>query len=223
MFNRNLISWRPARPAAVLLGLASLCAPALIAQKFEVGGGGGGPLYLSRPVRTPTVSANTGFDNGFAFGGWVGHDTTDRIGGEIHYLHGRNDLKLSSGGTKINFSGLSHALHYDVLVYGAPRGAKIRPFVAVGGGIKGYYGTGKESAFQPLSNLALLTRTRQWQGLATFGGGVKVAVGRHSSLRFEVLDYLTPFPKDVIAPAPGAKLGGWLHNFVPVVGLSATF
>ena len=28
------------------------------------------------------------------------------------------------------------------------------------------------------------------------------------------------FPKDLIAPAPGAKFGSLLHDFVPMVGIS---
>ena len=33
-------------------------------------------------------------------------------------------------------------------------------------------------------------------------------------------DFLTPFPKNVITPAPGAKIGAMLHNIVPMVGIS---
>jgi len=38
-----------------------------------------------------------------------------------------------------------------------------------------------------------------------------------------VRDYITPFPNKVIAPAPGAKVGGWLQDFVPMFGVSWTF
>ena len=38
--------------------------------------------------------------------------------------------------------------------------------------------------------------------------------------RAEVREFMTPFPKDVITPAPGAKVGRLLHNIVPMVGLS---
>ena len=42
-------------------------------------------------------------------------------------------------------------------------------------------------------------------------------------LRLEIRDYITPFPKQVVAPAPGAKLKGWLHDFVPMVGIGVRF
>ena len=41
--------------------------------------------------------------------------------------------------------------------------------------------------------------------------------------RVEVHDFLTPFPKQVIAPNQGAKVGGWLQDFVPMVGISYLF
>jgi hypothetical protein len=42
-------------------------------------------------------------------------------------------------------------------------------------------------------------------------------------LQAEFRDYLTPAPKQVIAPVGASKLGGWVHDFVPLVGLSFGF
>jgi hypothetical protein len=56
--------------------------------------------------------------------------------------------------------------------------------------------------------------------LAVAGAGLRVRLSDHLMLRLEVHDYLTPFPNKVIAPAAGAKVGGWLQDFVPSVGLS---
>jgi hypothetical protein len=42
-------------------------------------------------------------------------------------------------------------------------------------------------------------------------------------VRFEVQDFLTPFPKQVIAPAPGAKIGSILNEIVFMAGLGVTF
>jgi hypothetical protein len=39
-------------------------------------------------------------------------------------------------------------------------------------------------------------------------------------LRVEVHDFATPFPKKVITPNLGAKVSGWIHDIVPMVGLS---
>jgi hypothetical protein len=38
-------------------------------------------------------------------------------------------------------------------------------------------------------------------------------------MRAEFRDYITAFPKEVIAPPAGTKYGLLLHDFVPMVGL----
>jgi hypothetical protein len=39
-------------------------------------------------------------------------------------------------------------------------------------------------------------------------------------LRLELADYATPFPDSVIVPAADARLSGWLHDFVAVIGIT---
>ncbi|MBL8223281.1 MAG: hypothetical protein JNL62_28865, partial [Bryobacterales bacterium] len=58
---------------------------------------------------------------------------------------------------------------------------------------------------------------------AVFGAGVKIKVGEKSSLRVEVKDYVSPIPTKIITPNRGAELSGWIHNFVPMVGISYIF
>jgi hypothetical protein len=48
-------------------------------------------------------------------------------------------------------------------------------------------------------------------------------IARKVCLRTEFRDYITAFPKEIIAPAPGAKFGSILQDFVPMVGLSYEF
>jgi hypothetical protein len=205
----------------VLLGTAN--APRSLAQKGEVGAGAGGSFYNSRTVSSSGQEASTGFKHGFAAGGWIGQNMYRYLSGEIHYLFEKNDLKLSSGGSDVTFGAQSHAIHYDILIHGAPIGAKVRPFVVVGGGVKGYRGTGTETVIQPLSQFALLTKTTDWKGLLTFGGGIKFVVGPNLFFRIELRDYLTQFPEKVITPAKGASIGGWIHNLVPAAGISFGF
>ena len=57
----------------------------------------------------------------------------------------------------------------------------------------------------------------------TLGGGVKAVLGDHWLVRVDFRDYATPFPENVIVPAPGAKIHGWLHDFVPLFGVDWTF
>ena len=101
--------------------------------------------------------------------------------------------------------------------------SRFRPFVGVGAGMRVFRGTGVESAYQPLSDFALLTKTQEYKLMAAAGGGVKYRLTPRLALRAEIWDYATPFPSRVIAASPGASLGGWLHDIVPMVGLTFVY
>ena len=145
------------------------------------------------------------------------------LSGEIHYTYQMDDLKISSGSANATFTGVSHAVYYEFLYHPMKRRSKVQPFVAAGAGVKVFRGTGKEQAFQPLSNLAYLTKTQDLRPLVTAGGGLKYKISARVIFRAEVIDYITPFPAKVITPAPGAKVSGWLQDFVPLCGLSFVF
>jgi hypothetical protein len=59
--------------------------------------------------------------------------------------------------------------------------------------------------------------------MASIGAGMKYSLTPKLVLRTEFRDYITAFPTDLIAPAPGAKFGSILQDFVPMVGLSYLF
>jgi hypothetical protein len=208
--------------AGMLVVCAATAAPVAMAQKWEFGGGVGGGFYTSQDVSAPGGSASAKVQSNVAAGFWLANNGGSRWGGEARYDYQRGDLQVSSGGTQATFGAETHALHYDVIWHGAPPGSKVRPFIAAGGGIKVYRGTGAEVVFQPLSNFALLTKARDMTGLVSLGAGFKVQMSPHVQLRFDFHDYLTPFPKHVIVPNTGARVGGWLQDFVPMVGLSFT-
>jgi hypothetical protein len=191
--------------------------------KWEIGALGGGGFYNSASVSSPAGSGAAGIKNGLAVGAYVGNNMYKLLGGELRYEFLPGDLKVSSGGTQATFTGQAQAMHYDFLVHFTPAGSRIRPFVSAGAGVKLYQGTAKATVTQPLSNLALLTNTHQIAGLGVFGGGVKAQISSHFVLRFEVQDFLTPFPRQVIAPAPGAKISGLLSEIVFLMGIGITF
>lgn len=193
------------------------------AQGGDVGFAGGGSFYINQTVTSPAGEATAGFQPGFAVSAWGGHNTHDYVGGEVRYLFQQQDMKLEGSGEKVTFGGRTHAIHYNLLIHAAPRDSNVRPFFAVGGGIKGFQGTGTESADQPLQEIAILSRTTEWKPLIVFGGGVKFAISDNVDLRVEVYDYMSQTPKKVIAPAPGASIGSWFHNFVPMFGVSFRF
>jgi hypothetical protein len=205
----------------LLLGIAGLVCTAQ--EKFEIGGAAGYGLYKNRTITRGSATAEAGFRSGLLFGIVAGNDMHRLVGGEVRYTRRDNDLKLSSGGTDATFSGEAHILHYDMLVHATPREARLRPFIAFGGGIKYYRGTGAEQEFQPLQNFAVLTRTSEWLPMLSVGGGVKFRIAKHALVRFDFRDYMTPFPTRVILPAGGASVSGWLHDLTPMVGISAFF
>jgi hypothetical protein len=190
------------------------------AQQWEIGGNVGGSFVPGVNVTAPSGSATAGFQTGVVAGAWVGQNISRHIGGEIRYNFMQSNLKLAGGGTTATFSGNSHAVYYDVLIHTGRKESRAELFAAVGGGMKIFRGTGKEAAFQPLSQFAYLTKTQTVKPMLSVGGGVKFRLSPHMALRTEVRDFFTPFPKEVITPAPGAKIGGMLHNIVPMVGIS---
>jgi len=205
------------------LGLFLVLSYSCVAQNWEIGGAGGTGIYRNASVANPAGSAEIGFATQWAGGVVIGENLYRRLGGEFRYTFRDGDLRLQNGGQEASMEGRAHALHYDLLMHATPREAKVRPFGALGGGIKVYQGTGKEAAFQPLSSFALLTKTDQGEPLLSFGGGVKVWLSRHATVRVDVRDYVTPTPERLFAPRAGGKINGWLHDVVPLVGLSYVF
>lgn len=203
--------------------VGALCAPAAFAQKWEIGGGAGGSFFTSAGVQNGAARGDAGLDRGINVGLWLGNNSGRLVGGEFRYDYENTNLKLTSSGVHVGFGAETHAVHYDFHFHFAPVAARVRPFVAAGAGVKLYRGTGTETVFQPLSNLALLTKTSEVKPLLSFGGGVKVALGHSLQLRFEARDVVTPFPKKVITPAQGTKLDAWIQDVAILVGLSATF
>lgn len=204
------------------LGICAAFAPTAKAQKWEVGGGVGGGFYTSDDITAPGGSASAKIATNLAASGWLANNGAGKWGGELRADFQLGALELNGGGTQASFAARSYAFHYDVLWHATPNGSRIRPFVSACAGIKVYQGTGAQVVYQPLSNFALLTQAQDLTPLVSAGGGVKIQLSPRIQLRAEVHDYLTPFPKQVITPAQGAKAGGWMQDFVPMVGISYT-
>jgi len=207
---------------AIQRSMLFLAAAALscFAQQWEFGGTAGAGFVPNKSISNPLGSATTGFQSGVSAGVYAGQNLYPHISGELRYGFMQSNLRLQSAGTEATFSGMSHVVHYDILLHTSKKGSRTQYFVAVGGGMKIFRGTGTESAYQPLSQYAYFTKTQVIKPMGDFGVGVKYALSPHVVLRTEFRDYITPFPKDLIAPAPGSKFGGILHDLVPMVGIS---
>lgn len=210
-------------PGAVFVFLVGATAVASAEQYYEVGGLAGAGLLNTTTLTGGAGSATAGFKPGAAFGVLVGNQMYHRLSGEVRYLYQMSDLKLASGGAEATFGGQTHLIHYDLIYQVNARESKINLFVAGGAGVKVFRGTGTEAAYQPLSNFGYLTKTQQVKPMVSVGGGMKVPLSAHTFLRAEIRDFISPFPGNVIAPAPRVSGGGWLHDLVPMVGVSFTF
>jgi hypothetical protein len=188
-----------------------------------VGAAGGYGLYNNKTVTSGSLTGSAGFESGIAAGALLGNQMNRYVGGEARYTFRKDDLKVSSGSTKATAGAQSHAIHYDVLIHAAKADSHVRPFLAAGAGVKWYRGTGAEPVFQPLSRLVVLTHTSEAQPLVSLGGGVKISMSKRSLLRLDFRDYTTPLPNNLLATPATAKIGGWVHDFVFLVGVSSVF
>lgn len=191
--------------------------------KYELGAGVMGSFYNSKALNGNGGSASAGFDPGYGASIWLGQNMYNRVGGELRYDYLTQNMKLASGSEKVTFGSRSHAFHYDLHFHFADRGAKVRPYVLVGGGVKRFEGTGAEQVFQPLQTFAVLTHTSEIAPMFTFGAGIKFQISPRINLRLDFRDNVSPFPKKLIAPTRASGGDGWVHNFLPTVGISLTF
>ena len=206
------------------LSFLLLASAACFGQQWELGGSAGAGYLPGVSVTAPAGSATTGFRPGAAFGGFFGQNLYPHWSGEFHYGFLQSNLKVQSGGTDATFSGVAHVVHYDLILHTNKRGSRVQYFAAFGGGMKIFRGTGQETAYQPLSQYAVLSKTQEVKPMASIGGGLKYKLGQRVFLRTEFRDYITPFPKNVIAPGSNAKFSSSiLHDFIPMVALSYEF
>jgi hypothetical protein len=203
--------------------IALAACTAALAQQWEFGGTAGGGFLKNAQVSGAAGTASAGFQSGAVFGGYVAQNLYRRVSGELRYNFQAGDMALSAGGSKASFAAVSHAVHYDLLFHTQARESRPQYFVAAGGGVRVFRGTGREAAYQELSQHAIFTKTQAAKPMASIGGGVKIPLKPNLWLRTEVRDYITPFPVEVITPAPGSKVRGLLHDLVPMAGISFTF
>ncbi len=214
----------PRSSSILILFALYLAATPAAAQRWELGIGAGGGIYSSEIVTNRRGdTAEAGFSAGPLLTVHLGQTTRGAWGGEIRYTWQRNALRLENGSTTATLAGQSHAIHYDVLYHFARPESKVRPYAAGGAGAKYFEGTGTEVAIQPLNQFAFLTRTGEWQPLVTVAGGIKIQASRRIQIRLEARDWMTPVPRQILTPAPGATLGGWLHDLAVLGILTLSF
>jgi hypothetical protein len=203
----------------LLLVFVSSC----LGQQWELAGAAGYGLYRNGLIYSDATRATAGIRNRFVFSMALGERLYKYTGGEFRYTYHDGDPFLASGAVKTNIQGQSHAFHYDLLFYFRPHQKRVCPFVAVGCGAKLYVVTGPENPQAPLSQVARLTVHDEFKPLLVGGGGVRVRLSPDVALRFDFRDYITPFPKKLIAAQPFATPTGIFHQFTPMAGISYMF
>jgi hypothetical protein len=202
---------------------AVLASGTAFAQGFELGAVGGFSYAPNLGVTEGSATASAGIGHGDVVGAYGGQDMYRYIGGEVRYLYGFGSLQASSNNTSVTFARRTQTITFDLLGYLRPTGLRVRPFLALGGGVEILSGTGAESAAQPLGNFVALTHTRETLGVGDVGVGLKISVSKHLRLRLEAHDYMSPSADKVIAPAPGASIGGFMNNIVGAASIALTF
>ena len=205
----------------LLSGIA--CSGVCFAQEFEIGGAAGYAFSRNASITRGDASAGAGVRRGVAFSAVAGNQMHRHLGGELRYTYRDNDFRVSAVGQDFTFPGKAHIVHYDALLTPVSTQSRVQPYIAFGGGVKIYQGTGIEREFQGLERFAVLTKTQEVLPMLSLGVGVRLRIANHAFLRFDFRDYISPFPARVIMPAPGTALRGWLHDFTPMVGISAFF
>ncbi len=198
------------------LGLTAL---PLAAQDWSATAFGGFWFYHPVGLTASFGSASAAPGPRIVLGAMVGHALGDHFAVEGGWTYQDGDFQLVSGATKTAFDADADSFHADLLYYLRPRSSRLRPYFVAGTGAKLYHGTETPSP-RPLEQFAVFHDGFVAEPLITYGGGVEWAFTRHWALRVDLRDYTTPFPTGSITPSPGVTVGGWLHDFVPTVGVT---
>jgi hypothetical protein len=201
----------------------AIVAAAASAQNYEIGAAAGSGAYHDASITAPSGQAQAGMGNAIAPSVVVCDNMYERVSGEFRYLYQGGQPFISLGGVKGTMAGKSHTFVYDALIQLRGRERRIRPYFAIGAGVKGYVTPGPAPSPEPFPKVAALLGKSQWTLVGSVGGGVKVKVREHILLRFDIRDYVTQFPKQQISPAAGATLSGLLQQITPMGGVSFVF
>ena len=200
-----------------------LIAGACGAQDWEIGGGLGYGVYHNGSIISTGGTADAGIRNRFVATVYVTEDLFEHFSGEVRYVYHDGDSFLSSGSVQGTVQAQSHSMMYDALIHFKPRASRIRVFVGGGLGAKYYDTTGPAPSPQPLPKIAALTSESQWKPLFDVGGGVRIRIKEHFSVRGDLRDYITTFPNKLYAPVANATTRGIFHQFTPMFGIGVNF
>lgn len=191
--------------------------------QWQVGGAIGYGVYRNGTIISPEGKVSAGVRNRFAASFWFTEDRFEHVSGELRYTYQDGDPFLKAGGVQTNLQGQSHTVHYDVLFHLRPLESRWRPYVSMGAGVKVYRISGPPNLSQPFQQIGTLTGKDEAKFVTVPGAGVIYTVVRGLVVRFDIRDYITTFPKRVIAPVPGATGRGLFQQVTPMIGIGYAF
>jgi len=143
--------------------------------------------------------------DGFRIGARLTFNTKKFIGHEIGYAYSRSKLGLTNSSQEASMP--VHQGFYDFLLYLTPEGSRIRPFGAGGGQFRTFV--------PPGASVTYGTGTTKYGG--NYGAGLKVRLTSMFAMRFDVRDYITTKPFDLVGKS------GALHQVEASAGLGIFF
>jgi hypothetical protein len=209
--------------ATLGLVMAIVSSSACVAQKWEVGGLGGYGWYHDATISSPAGSATIGITPKGAIGAVFGENLYKYVGGELRWMLIFGKPRINTNGIEVSRPGYSNVIHYDLLIHVTKKEARLRPFLAAGGGVRIYTATGRRDFNQVLTPFATLRPHSEAEGLISAGSGLKYIVTKGLQLRLDFRTYFTPAPKDLFRPIGSTSIHGWVYNFVSTLGVSYLF
>jgi hypothetical protein len=155
--------------------LQLLSRPCARPQPWKLGAIGGCGWYHDSSITNGLGSAQAGIPARAALGVTLTQNMYSYVGGEIRYLFRFGGPELKSSRIEANLEGHTNLVAYGFLFYTSSEESSIRPYIAVGDGIKVYAGLGPNYSDlnQPLANLPLLRRVNRVELAISVGGGMK--------------------------------------------------
>ena len=174
----------------ILCILALGCAGSAWAQTTEIWFSGGQSLLSNGSLGATQTGGNKNdvqLTDGFRFGFRLGLNSLSRIGQEFQYGYNRTHLRFNSaGGTE---QGMAiHQGGYNFLLYGVREGFRVRPFVTGGVHFSNFVPPGSSIASGGGSTKLGLN----------YGGGIKARLASIFAVRFDVRQYVTGKPFDLL-------------------------
>jgi opacity protein-like surface antigen len=191
------------RPASVVFLLLSFLGAAN-AQVGEIALSFGQSLFKNNKLGFADAVTQYQIDDGFRFAARLTLNTKRFLGHEFGYSYSHPQLAVTGGAG----SGMGvHQGFYDLLLYVTPEGTRVRPFVA---------GGGQFSTFVPPGASVTYGQGTTKYGF-NYGAGLKVRLTSMFAVRFDVRDYETGKPFDLI------NRSGLLHQIEASAGIGIFF